>query len=200
MSDVATIRDDGPRLLSLARRVTARLKRPPSLDPEDMTQDAVVALLEVIDAIPHRPLPAAYPPELALVLRARQKLGGKAAYWDEWQWSNRRWFAVSETDPDPLDAAPAGPSAPFCTTDATLVDTLLDMLPKRLHHAARHLLTPSDTPRGKRWEESGMTYRLFYRHAREIVGRLEEAGLWSDSMYNTPGWTLGRPKKPKPTE
>lgn len=55
-----TIREDGARLLVLAARVTARLKRPPTLDPEDMIQDAVVALIETLDQFPHRAVPKGY--------------------------------------------------------------------------------------------------------------------------------------------
>jgi len=167
-----TIREDGARLLVLAARVTARLKRPPTLDPEDMIQDAVVALIETLDQLPHRPLPPTYPFDLALILRARQRLGGKAAYRDEWRWSNRRWHDGTDMDQHPERAA-----APLSATDDTIVDSVLDLLPDRLHTAARLLLTPSDTPVKQRWVGSGLTRRLYETQSRQVMTRLRDAGV-----------------------
>lgn len=182
--ELKRIRDDASRLYELARRVANCVKRPPTLDPEDVVQDAVVALIEVIDS--PDPLPVNYPPHLALILRARRQLGGRSAYRDEWNWSNRRYPFGPDLEP------PA--SRPLTEPDpADLVDDLVAAVPPPLRPVARLMFArdPDESP-NTLWERSGLTRRRFYATAKAVLRKLRDVGLWDDTCNVAHGqpWKL----------
>jgi hypothetical protein len=174
-------RDEPDRLLALARRVASKLKRPYTLDPEDVVQDACVVLLQLEDS-GLRP-PDGWPDDTWWIVAARRELGGTKAYYTEWQWANRRWSGEVRAgeswampDGHQTSVSPeAGDStlSPLSTREDA-VAALIEHLPE----IARLIL--NGTPKRDLWK------RLGHAVARNLAADLEA------TMRNLDLWPAGR--------
>jgi len=163
-------RHDPDYLYRIADRVAGRVHPPPTLDREDVVQDAVVAAIELLDS-GWQP-PPNYPADLALILAVRFKLGGRDAYYAEWQWAKRRALATDEV--------PA-PAAPVSGSVEQLLEELLDVLPPHLRPCARLLLT--GTPTRQMHKALATTQRRARQLVTQVRTLLQSYGLWSDDLY-----------------
>lgn len=174
ISPYAALRSDADALYRIADRAASRIRTPPTLDREDVVQDAVVAAIQLIDSC-WQP-PAGYPTELALILATTRKLGAKAAYYSEWQWARRRHEIGEPTAPSP------GPGEDV-TMDA-LREELLACLPPRLHATASAVFggTPLRELRAAETTRAGR--RRVVADYAAIRQRLSDLGLWIDNPAN----------------
>lgn len=131
-------RENPERLLALARRVVSKVRRPYTLDPDDLVQEACVVLLELEDA-GRRPDARNWPEDTWWIVAARSALMRRDSYYAEWQWANRRIAGAkthgAPTDPD-ATPAPEHALTPSSGIDDA-VDALTSLLPARLHDIAR---------------------------------------------------------------
>lgn len=164
-----------------------------------MVQDAVVALIETIDAAMDGTvtLPTTmFPLHLALILAARQRLGGKAAYWYEWRWANRRWHVGDGEDSERTIPEPSGPGD---VSEEAMLEALLSYLPPHLHQTARIAFDETRGDRETRWRNSGVSKVRYRREWALITQRLAAEGLWEADARPAGGSRLSRkrsgPKK-----
>lgn len=158
-------------LYKVANRVASRVRIPPTLERDDVVQDAVLIALQL-----HRDgwqPPATLDPELSLVLKIRQRLGGHAAYREEFNYARR---CVGAPAADPVAQHP-----PVDGDVEQLRDQLVSQLPPHLRDCARRLLT--GTPVRAMHTALGIN-RARARHlCAQVKSVLQSLDLWHDDLY-----------------
>lgn len=158
-------------LQKVGSRVAARIRIPPTLDREDVIQDAIVHALQLRDS-GFTP-PAGMDPELSLVLAIRQRLGGHAAYRTEFNYARR---CVGAPAADPEAQAP-----PVDGDLESLREQLVSQLPAHLQPCARLLL--NGTPVRRMYKALGCTQARARNLCGQVKSVLQSLDLWHDDLY-----------------
>lgn len=176
---VRFLRDDPVAGLHLAGRIANQIKRPWTLDPADVVQDVYLTLLELGDSLPADWAPPRYVSvRTVLACRTVFRLGGRDAYYDEWQWSRRRWGDTVATV-----ASVSTPTPPPDAPDRdTLYAELLSRLPEKLQ-AAAHLLFSGVRSKVQLAKALGVSERKAATLPRLVAFALHKHGLWHPSLF-----------------